>query len=225
MKPDRVRDTEDIGADTRSDSECGASIEYGLLMIECLVLLPMVFFPWIRVRSSVLLAYWGVVRASSRSRLTSAFVLPGNQTQRRFVMSAGNDEVEKAKEAAKEYKSSDLDGAGPPTVFDKILSGEWASKNVFEDDQCLAFRDISPQAPTHVLVIPKHRDGLTQLSKAREDQKGILGHLLYVAQKVGKEECPEGFRVVINDGEHGAQSVYHLHVHVIGGRQMEWPPG
>lgn len=140
-------------------------------------------------------------------------------------MSAGSDEVEKAKEAAEAYKSSDLDGAGPATVFDKILSGEWSSKKVFEDDRCLAFRDISPQAPVHVLVIPKHRDGLTQLSNAREDQEGLLGHLLYVAKKVGKDECPQGFRIVINDGEHGAQSVYHLHIHVLGGRQMQWPPG
>lgn len=85
--------------------------------------------------------------------------------------------------------------------------------------------DINPQAPVHILVIPKNRDGLTMLSNAREDQKDILGHLLFVAQSVGKKECPNGFRLVINDGEHGAQSVYHLHIHVLGGRQMEWPPG
>ena len=77
----------------------------------------------------------------------------------------------------------------------------------------------------HFLVIPKHRDGLTQLSKARPDQQSVLGHLLYVAQQVGQQECPDGFRVVINDGSDGAQSVYHLHVHVLGGRQLEWPPG
>ena len=136
-----------------------------------------------------------------------------------------SDEVAAAKEAAQAYKSSDGDGAGPATVFDKILSGEWSSNKVHEDDLALAFRDISPQAPVHVIVIPKHRDGLTKLSNAREDQKDILGHLMYVAQMVGKKECPEGFRIVINDGEHGAQSVYHLHIHVLGGRQMGWPPG
>lgn len=134
-------------------------------------------------------------------------------------------EVDKAKAAAAAYKSSDTDGAGPATVFDKILSGEWSSDKVHEDDRCLAFRDISPQAPVHVLVIPKNRDGLTQLSKARADQTDILGHLVYVAQSIGKKECPEGFRIVINDGEHGAQSVYHLHIHVLGGRQLQWPPG
>ena len=85
--------------------------------------------------------------------------------------------------------------------------------------------DINPQAPVHIIVIPKHRDGLTKLSNAREDQKDILGHLMYVAQSVGKKECPDGFRIVINDGEHGAQSVYHLHLHILGGRQMNWPPG
>jgi len=136
-------------------------------------------------------------------------------------MATGNDEVAAAKAAA---ASAASDG-GAPTVFDKILSGEWSSDKVHEDDQCLAFRDINPQGPVHVIVIPKNRDGLTMLSKAREDQKGILGHLLYVAKEVGKKECPSGFRIVINDGEHGAQSVYHLHLHVIGGRQLGWPPG
>eukprot|EP00986_Skeletonema_menzelii_P016025 scaffold13298_cov170-Skeletonema_menzelii.AAC.1 len=136
-----------------------------------------------------------------------------------------SDEVAAAKAAAAEYKSSDADGAGPETAFDNILSGKWPSTKVYEDSTVLAFRDINPTAPTHILVIPKHRDGLTKLSNARDDQEGILGHLLFVAQSVGKQECPEGFRVVINDGEHGAQSVYHLHLHVIGGRQLGWPPG
>jgi histidine triad (HIT) family protein len=109
--------------------------------------------------------------------------------------------------------------------FAFISSGEWPCTKVHEDDVSLAFRDINPQAPIHVVVIPKNRDGLTKLSNAREDQKDILGHLMYVAQMVGKKECPDGFRIVINDGEHGAQSVYHLHLHVMGGRQMNWPPG
>ena len=115
--------------------------------------------------------------------------------------------------------------SAPPTIFDKILSKEIPSAVVYEDDRALAFRDVSPQGPTHVLVIPRDRDGLTQLSKAREDQKELLGHLMYVAAQVGKTECPEGYRLVINDGKHGAQTVYHLHIHVIGGRQMGWPPG
>merc|ERR1712232_563853 len=116
-------------------------------------------------------------------------------------------------------------GIGAPTVFDNILSGKWPSDKVHEDDICLGFRDINPQAPTHILLIPKKRDGLTKLSSAREDQKDVLGHLLYTASLIGKKECPEGFRVVVNDGEHGAQSVFHLHLHIIGGRQLAWPPG
>jgi histidine triad (HIT) family protein len=134
-----------------------------------------------------------------------------------------SDEVAKAQAAA--AADVTVDDAPAPTVFDKILSGEWSSTKVYEDDECLAFRDVNPQAPTHVLIIPKDRDGLTQLSKATERHRAILGHLLLVAQQVGKTECPEGFRVVINDGVHGAQSVYHLHLHVMGGRQMGWPPG
>lgn len=93
---------------------------------------------------------------------------------------------------------------------------------------------IAASAPTspllHLLipqVIPKHRDGLTGLSKATEAQKGLLGHLLYTAKAVAEGEglAEGGYRVVINDGKDGCQSVYHLHLHVIGGRQMTWPPG
>ena len=108
---------------------------------------------------------------------------------------------------------------------------------VHEDDKCLAFRDINPVAPTHVLVIPKHREGLTQLRMADAEHKDILGHLLVVAAKVANAEGftaennsdeggdGSGYRIVINDGIAAAQSVFHLHVHVIGGRDMTWPPG
>eukprot|EP00602_Paraphysomonas_sp_CaronLab_P006274 CAMPEP_0185024280 /NCGR_PEP_ID=MMETSP1103-20130426/7288_1 /TAXON_ID=36769 /ORGANISM="Paraphysomonas bandaiensis, Strain Caron Lab Isolate" /LENGTH=138 /DNA_ID=CAMNT_0027557201 /DNA_START=153 /DNA_END=569 /DNA_ORIENTATION=+ len=114
-----------------------------------------------------------------------------------------------------------------PTFFDKIVSKEIPADVIYEDDLCLAFRDINPQAPVHFLVIPKNKDGLNRLSNAREDQKGLLGHLLYTAQSVATQEGlkPGGFRVNINDGKDGAQSVYHLHIHVMGGRQMQWPPG
>lgn len=97
---------------------------------------------------------------------------------------------------------------------------------VFEDDKVLAFRDITPQGPVHILLIPKVRDGLTGLSKAEERHIDILGRLLYTAKLVAKQEgLAEGFRIVINDGPQGCQSVYHIHVHLIGGRQMNWPPG
>lgn len=74
-------------------------------------------------------------------------------------------------------------------------------------------------------MIPKAVDGLSQLSRMREDQEQLVGHLCYVATKVAKQECPGGFRIVINDGKDGCQSVYHLHLHVLGGRQLGWPPG
>ncbi|KAJ4767175.1 Histidine triad nucleotide binding protein [Rhynchospora pubera] len=112
-----------------------------------------------------------------------------------------------------------------PTIFDKIISKEIPSNIVYEDEKALAFRDISPQAPTHIIIIPKVKDGLTRLSTAEERHVEILGHLLYVAKLVAKQESLDGFRIVINDGPLGCQSVYHLHVHLLGGRQMNWPPG
>lgn len=88
----------------------------------------------------------------------------------------------------------------------------------------MAFHDISAQAPTHFLVIP--RKPITQLSKASEEDEQLLGHLMIVGQKVAKTLGLEGgFRVVVNDGKDGAQSVYHLHLHFLGGRQLRWPPG
>jgi histidine triad (HIT) family protein len=116
--------------------------------------------------------------------------------------------------------------ASEQTLFDKIVSKQIPAEVVFEDELCLAFKDISPQGPVHVLVIPKDRDGLSQLSKAEPRHKELLGHLLFVAQQVAKEQgLEDGFRVCINDGRDGCQTVYHLHLHVIGGRQLGWPPG
>ncbi|KAL2232894.1 14 kDa zinc-binding protein-like [Sesamum indicum] len=113
-----------------------------------------------------------------------------------------------------------------PTIFDKIINKEIPSNVVYEDDKVLAFRDIAPQAPTHILIIPKVKDGLTGISKAEERHCEILGRLLYAAKLVAKQEgLDDGFRLVINDGPKGCQSVYHLHVHLLGGRQMNWPPG
>ncbi|CAM9957265.1 unnamed protein product [Sphacelaria rigidula] len=134
----------------------------------------------------------------------------------------GGGEVEAAARAAAAQEIN----ADTVTIFDKIVSKEIPADIVHEDDLCLAFKDINPQAPTHFLVIPKSRDGLTQLSKAVESNKALLGHLMFVAQQVAKEQgLDEGFRVVVNDGVQGCQSVYHLHLHVIGGRQLKWPPG
>ncbi|KAJ8601247.1 hypothetical protein CTAYLR_003255 [Chrysophaeum taylorii] len=95
-----------------------------------------------------------------------------------------------------------------------------------EDEYALAFKDISPQAPIHYLLIPKDREGMTQLSKATEENKALLGHLMYVAGKIGREtpELAKGYRILINDGEFGGQTVYHLHIHIIGGKQLGWGP-
>lgn len=90
--------------------------------------------------------------------------------------------------------------------------------------QCVAFDDINPQAPVHFLVIP--RKFIPQLSKADDTDAALLGHLLIVARKIAqKRNLKNGFRIVINDGPIGAQSVYHLHIHVLSGRQLQWPPG
>lgn len=90
--------------------------------------------------------------------------------------------------------------------------------------QCVAFDDINPQAPVHYLVIP--RKPITQLSRAEDNDGALLGHLLLVARKIAqKRNLKNGFRIVINDGPIGAQSVYHLHIHVLSGRQLQWPPG
>lgn len=135
-----------------------------------------------------------------------------------------NEEVERALDNA---STDPAINPYAPTFFDKIVSKEIPSKIIFEDDECMAFRDINPQAPVHFLVIPKLKNGLNRLSSAKECHKNILGHLLYTAQTVAHAEglVPGGFRIVINDGPNGAQSVYHMHLHVLGGRQMMWPPG
>mmetsp|Transcript_18088 Transcript_18088/g.22804 ORF Transcript_18088/g.22804 Transcript_18088/m.22804 type:complete len:201 (+) Transcript_18088:3-605(+) len=139
----------------------------------------------------------------------------------RGMASSNDSEVGKAQEAAQQIESN------TETIFDKIVRKEIPADIIHEDDKCIAFHDVNPQAPVHFLVIPKDKDGLSQLSNARSDQKELLGHLMFTAQEVAKqlELDREGFRVVVNDGRNGAQSVYHLHIHVMGGRQMTWPPG
>jgi histidine triad (HIT) family protein len=95
---------------------------------------------------------------------------------------------------------------------------------VHEDDICLAFKDVSPQSPTHILLIPKKP--LTGISAAEDCDAAMLGHLMLTAKKVAAAQgLSEGYRLVVNDGKEGAQSVFHLHIHILGGRQMNWPPG
>lgn len=109
------------------------------------------------------------------------------------------------------------------TIFGRILRGEIPCDEVYSDDRCLAFRDVAPQAPVHVLVIP--RQPIESLREATEDDEALLGHLLLVAAKVAKQEGLEAWRTVINSGAEAGQTVFHLHVHVIGGRALNWPPG
>ena len=110
------------------------------------------------------------------------------------------------------------------TIFSKIIRREIPADIVYEDELCLAFRDITPQAPTHILVIPKKP--IPKLADAEEDDKALLGHLLLTVSKVAQQEnLDSGYRVVINTGEDGGQTVFHLHLHLLGGRSLEWPPG
>ena len=110
------------------------------------------------------------------------------------------------------------------TLFGKIIRREIPADIVYEDDQCLAFRDIAPQAPTHILVIPKK--AIPKLSEAKAEDKALLGHLLYVVGDIAREQKLEnGYRVVINTGEAAGQTVFHLHLHLLGGRELSWPPG
>ncbi|CAF0959231.1 unnamed protein product [Brachionus calyciflorus] len=124
-----------------------------------------------------------------------------------------SDEIQKAQEAR----------PGGDTIFGKIIRKEIPADVIYEDDQCLAFNDVSPQAPKHFLVIPKKP--IQQLSVSDDSDEQLLGHLLVIARKCAFQQgLGNGYRVVINDGKHGGQSVYHLHVHVLGGRQLAWPP-
>ena len=111
------------------------------------------------------------------------------------------------------------------TIFEKIIAREIPAEVIYEDDQCLAFRDIQPQAPVHLLVIPKKP--ITRIAETSVEDTPLLGHLLATAAKVADHEglTPSGFRIVINNGRDGGESVPHLHLHVLGKRPLAWPPG
>ncbi|XP_062552677.1 uncharacterized HIT-like protein slr1234 [Armigeres subalbatus] len=109
------------------------------------------------------------------------------------------------------------------TIFDKIIRRQIPADIIFEDEKCLAFNDVSPQGPVHFLVIPKRC--IPKLEDGQPADGELFGHLMLVAGQLGRERAPQGFRLVINNGEHGCQTVFHLHLHVIGGRQLGWPPG
>ena len=110
------------------------------------------------------------------------------------------------------------------TLFTKIINREIPAKIIYEDDQVLAFHDIAPQAPIHFLVF--HNKPILSLYDLTEEDKPLMGHVLFTAQRLAKElGCEDGFRVVMNCNEQGGQTVYHIHMHVLGQRQMNWPPG
>lgn len=111
------------------------------------------------------------------------------------------------------------------TIFSKIIRREIPADIVYEDDLCLAFRDINPQAPTHILIIPK--EPLASVADAEERHAAMLGHLVVTARQVAQAEGirESGFRLVVNAGGDGGQEVHHLHIHLLGGRRLIWPPG
>ena len=110
------------------------------------------------------------------------------------------------------------------TIFGRIIRGEIPARIVHDDDLCLAFHDVAPQAPVHVLVIPKQP--IPSLAHVTADDEGLLGHLVVVAAQVARTlGLDDGYRIVVNCGRDGGQSVDHLHVHLLGGRSLGWPPG
>ncbi|AZB72437.1 histidine triad nucleotide-binding protein [Synechococcus elongatus] len=110
------------------------------------------------------------------------------------------------------------------TIFGKIIRREIPADIVYEDELCLAFRDVAPQAPVHILVIPKQ--AIANLDGASPEHQALLGHLLLTVKAIAAQEgLADGYRTVINTGPAGGQTVYHLHLHVLGGRSLAWPPG
>ena len=110
------------------------------------------------------------------------------------------------------------------TIFSKIIKREIPASIVYEDELCLAFRDVNPQAPVHILVIPKKP--IATVADANAADEDLLGHLLLVAGSIAKDEgYGDDFRLVINNGEKSGQTVFHMHVHLLAGRHFGWPPG
>ena len=110
------------------------------------------------------------------------------------------------------------------TIFQKIIDKELPADIVYEDDSCLAFRDINPVAPVHILIIPKKK--IEKISDSNQEDKELLGHLFLVAGDIAKDlGIEDAFRLVVNNGAGAQQTVFHLHIHLIAGREFQWPPG
>lgn len=164
-------------------------------------------------------------RSPGRSRLCLSSIRANNAILSSFsakihttqIQRDDGGKVDLAAEARKRKKDK-------PNIFLKIINKEIKADILYEDEEVLAFKDVNPVAPTHFLVIPKKE--IHCMSAATEADIPILGKLLDIARQLAaKEGLENGYRIVINEGKHGCQSIYHLHAHVIGGRQMRWPPG
>ena len=128
----------------------------------------------------------------------------------------------RAKRMEREAAEADDDA----TVFDLIMDGTVHANIIYEDEVCIAFFDSLPVAPVHILVVPKSRDGLISLAGSEEQHKLLLGHLMWAAGQVAAQVgiAEKGFRTIVNSGRDAGQTIEHLHLHVLGGRQMSWPP-
>lgn len=109
------------------------------------------------------------------------------------------------------------------TIFEKVINREIPAKIIYEDEWVIAFNDIEPQGPVHFLIVSKRK--IPSLDDCTNLDLPVLGNMLMTAKKLGAEKLPKGYRIVINNGNLGGQNIYHLHLHVIGGRAMKWPPG
>lgn len=161
------------------------------------------------------LTYARTARVSPALKYLTAVGLTTRLVFAQSLSDSASDEISKARQAKK---------TAQPTIFSKIIDKTIPADIIYEDDKCLAFNDVTPQAPVHFLVIP--RKPIAQISDSESTDQMLLGHLLLVAKNLAaKRNLENGYRIVINNGPDGGQSVYHLHIHVLGGRQMGWPPG
>uniref|UniRef100_A0A1B6LA69 HIT domain-containing protein n=1 Tax=Graphocephala atropunctata TaxID=36148 RepID=A0A1B6LA69_9HEMI len=154
------------------------------------------------------------------SRFLRTFQVRGQQQQLLIV----NPRVLKYCIMSSEETKAQEAKPGTDTIFGKILRKEIPCSFIHEDEKCVAFHDVNPQAPVHFLVIP--RKPIAMLSDVAPSDSELLGHMMVIAAKVAKSlGLEDGYRLVINNGKDGCQSVYHLHMHILGKRQMHWPPG
>jgi histidine triad (HIT) family protein len=109
-------------------------------------------------------------------------------------------------------------------IFCKIIDGQISSDKVYDDDHMIAFRDINPQAPTHIVIVP--RKHIPYIADMGDSDEPLIGHLIHTATKIAQQEgLDQGYRIVVNNGEQAGQTVFHIHFHLLGGRAMSWPPG